>query len=129
MGQKLRALVIQAFCLFLSSVGVCAQNDLWDKYDRNGREAAERGHYDEAERSQMAAIKEAEKLGSKNLRLSHSLSELGVVYYEQGKYAKAEALYKRALGIEEELRGSEHTEVAKVLNNLAELYRIQASAL
>src|SRR5688572_11370747 len=106
--RKLKALVMSALCLFLLSVVARAQNTLWDKYTRSGTEAAERGNYDEAERNYLAAIREAEKLGPNNLYLSHSLSELGRVNYEQGKYAQAEALYKRALKIDEELQGAEH---------------------
>jgi tetratricopeptide (TPR) repeat protein len=50
---------------------------------------------------------------------------LAVLYEEQGKYEKAEPLYKRALIIVEKELGPEHPTVAASLNNLASLYSIQ----
>jgi tetratricopeptide (TPR) repeat protein len=44
---------------------------------------------------------------------------------DQGRYAEAEPLYKRALRIDEKALGPEHPDVAIDLNNLAELYRAQ----
>jgi tetratricopeptide (TPR) repeat protein len=48
---------------------------------------------------------------------------LAVLYNRQGRYAKAEALYKRALAILERALGPGHPDVATSLNNLAEPYR------
>ena len=49
----------------------------------------------------------------------------GHVYKEQGKYAEAEALYKRALAIREKALGADHPDVAETLYNLAVVYRPQ----
>jgi outer membrane protein assembly factor BamD (BamD/ComL family) len=38
-------------------------------------------------------------------------------YYNQGKYAEAETLFKRALALRENSLGPEHPEVATILNN------------
>ena len=54
------------------------------------------------------------------------LHNLAIVYKEQGKYAEAEALYKRALEIKEKALGADHPAVAMTLNNLAVLYQGQA---
>ena len=57
-----------------------------------------------------------------------NLNDLALLYRTQGRYAKAEPLYKRALAIGEKCarpRASVH--VATYLNNLAELYRVQRS--
>ena len=43
--------------------------------------------------------------------------------YTQGKYAEAEPLYQRALGIWETALGPEHPNVASVLENYAVLLR------
>jgi tetratricopeptide (TPR) repeat protein len=51
-----------------------------------------------------------------------SLSNLAILYYEQGKYVEAELLYKRALAISEKALGKDHPEVATVLENMAVLY-------
>ena len=55
--------------------------------------------------------------------MATSLNNLAVLYHAQGKYAEAEPLYRRALGIREKALGPEHPDVATSLNNLAELYR------
>ena len=50
-------------------------------------------------------------------------SHLGALYREQGKYAQAEPLYRRALAIQEKALGPEHPQVATVLENYADLLR------
>ena len=54
-----------------------------------------------------------------------SLNNLAALYADQGRYADAEPLYKRALAIREKALGPDHPDVATSLNNLAELYRDQ----
>ena len=44
------------------------------------------------------------------------------LYEAEGRYAEAEPLYKRALAIGEKALGSEHPDLANILNNLAKLY-------
>ena len=51
-----------------------------------------------------------------------SLNNLGELYRDQGKYAEAEFLYKRALIIWEKAYGSDDLNVATVLENMAKLY-------
>jgi tetratricopeptide (TPR) repeat protein len=48
-----------------------------------------------------------------------SLSNLAILYHEQGKYVEAELLYKRALAISEKALGKDHPDVATVLENMA----------
>jgi tetratricopeptide (TPR) repeat protein len=45
-----------------------------------------------------------------------------LLYDNQGRYADAEPLYKRALAIREKTLGPDHPDVAQSLNNLALLY-------
>ena len=45
--------------------------------------------------------------------------------WDQRKYAEAEPLYKRSLAIREKALGPEHPDVAKSLDNLAQLYDSQ----
>lgn len=54
--------------------------------------------------------------------LSVSFSNLALLYYYQGKYPDAEKLYKRALSINEEVRGPDHPAVGTNLHSLALLY-------
>jgi tetratricopeptide (TPR) repeat protein len=50
---------------------------------------------------------------------------LARVYYDQGRYAEAEALYQRTLAIDEHGLGPMHPDVAQSLNSLGGLYSIQ----
>ena len=50
-----------------------------------------------------------------------SLSNLGRVFDLQGKYADAEAVYRRSLDVRERVLGRDHPDVATVLNNLAKV--------
>ena len=50
-------------------------------------------------------------------------TNLAVIYQAQGRYAKAEELYRRALAIYEEVLGPEQPQLARGLENLAALLR------
>ena len=50
------------------------------------------------------------------------MNNLAKIYYAEGKYAEAEALYKRALAIREKALGSDHPDVVASMNNLAKIY-------
>jgi tetratricopeptide (TPR) repeat protein len=50
------------------------------------------------------------------------LNNLASVYHEQGRYAEAEALFKRSLAIREKALEPQHPDVGGVLINLANLY-------
>ena len=77
-----------------------------------------------------AALVEAQKLeavvkarfGVNHGNYGFALNNLAIVYDEQGKYADAEGLYKRALAIYEKAHGADHPTVAQTLNNLANVY-------
>ena len=51
------------------------------------------------------------------------LNNLANLYRDQGRYAKAEPLFKRALAIFEKALGPEHPNVAQSLENYAGLLR------
>jgi len=51
-------------------------------------------------------------------------NELGTLNYAKARHAEAEPLVRRALAISEKSYGPEHPDVARDLNNLAELLRI-----
>ena len=56
---------------------------------------------------------------------SRSLNNLALLYLDQGRYADAEPLIKRALAISEKALGPDHPGLATDLNNLAGLYHVQ----
>src|SRR5262245_35343333 len=54
-----------------------------------------------------------------------ALNQQAMTLHQRGKYAEAEALYKRSLDIQEKALGSDHPKVGIALDNLAGLYRDQ----
>ena len=54
---------------------------------------------------------------------ARSLNNLAGLYKQQGRYADAEPLYKRALAIFELTFKSEHPEVLKILGNYVQLLK------
>jgi tetratricopeptide (TPR) repeat protein len=53
--------------------------------------------------------------------VANSLNNLADLYGAQGRYARAEPLYQRALAIREKALGPDHPDVATSLSNLAQL--------
>ena len=58
-------------------------------------------------------------LGPNHPDVARSLNNLAQLYRDQGRYADAEPLYKRALAIYEKSLGPDHRDVATALSNLA----------
>ena len=87
---------------------------------RSGCYLSEHACYKEAEPLYQRALAIREQsLGPEHPEIATSLSNLAVLYRDQGKYAQAEPLYQRALMIFEKVLGPEHPEVATVLNPTA----------
>jgi len=83
------------------------------------------GLYAEAESLVEAAIHlQKEELGP-SWDLAESLSELGVLFREQGRYEESEATHLRSLAMREQLFGPDDVDVANVLNDLGVLYQDQ----
>ena len=61
-------------------------------------------------------------LGPDHPDTAHSLNDLAVLHYRQGKYEQSEPLYLRSIAIGEKTLESEHPDLATSLNNLALLY-------
>ena len=57
--------------------------------------------------------------------LAATLNDLAELCKEEGRYADAEPLYKRALATWKKALGPDHPDVAQSLNNLADLYSAQ----
>ncbi len=53
--------------------------------------------------------------------MAASFNNLALLYNDQGLYAEAEPLFERALAIVERVLGSEHPNLADVLDSYAEL--------
>ncbi len=117
-----RWLLVGLLCLGLwPMVAASAQETRWDSIMADASKAYHQADYAQAEKLYLAALKEAEKFGNQDLRLALSLNNLARLYKTQGNYAQAEPLLRRALAIREKVLGSEHPDVASVLENYAVL--------
>jgi tetratricopeptide (TPR) repeat protein len=65
----------------------------------------------------LSQIKDGDRLD-----IANSLDRLGTLYYQQGRYRRAEPLMKQALAIRKAELGDRHPSTATSLNNLAGLY-------
>lgn len=57
-----------------------------------------------------------------HMQVAEGLSNLAIMYNQQGDYARAQPLYERALAIWEKTRGPDHADVAHTLTDLAVLH-------
>jgi tetratricopeptide (TPR) repeat protein len=64
-------------------------------------------------------------LGQEHLTVANILTDLGELYYKEGKYSKAESCYQQALMIYEKVFGAEypHPRLARTLHNYAVLLK------
>ncbi len=85
------------------------------------KQAFKAAQYAEAERVFKLALKEVELSGLSSACLATNLNNLALLYFNQGKYDKAEPLYNRSLAIYEKSLGPNHRDVATTLAHLAKL--------
>src|SRR5277367_1299661 len=102
-----------------------AQESAWQANHDAGKKAFEAHRYGEAEKYYSAGLAQAEKFGEKDLRLAVSLFDMGIIYYVQQRYEKAEKTLKRAITVREDVPGPDEPELNKVLLELAEVYRAE----
>jgi tetratricopeptide (TPR) repeat protein len=77
------------------------------------------GKYDDSHAHFERALALAEKGGHDEVQVATILTNLGVLLETQGKYDEAREHLLRSLGIQEEMLGREHPDLAAPLNNLA----------
>ena len=99
--------------------------DVLNTYTEIGYKACEQGHYEVADQMFLAAIKEAQAAGEKDLRLGATLINIAATYIERRLYRKAESLYKQALALYNYVLGPNNWHCSMVLVNLAELCCLQ----
>ena len=103
-----------------------AESDItWEKLIEAASQTLRQGKYAHAEQQLKDALALAEKLGMHDPRLVASLNKLAQLYYAQGKFRRAEPLYRRALEISEMILGPSHPDLAANLSNLAAVYDAQ----
>src|SRR5262245_45042799 len=96
------ALVALAW-VFLSTEITLAEDLVWQKAIKDGKQLRDEGRYKEAEKAILFGLVEAEKLGPDDYRAAVSLNELAALYHGTGRLSEAEQLYRRALAIWERL--------------------------
>ena len=110
----------------LSTLGTAsAQETLWQTWREGGLKALQDGRLQEAERLLIAALEQAEKYGTEDLRVADAANDLAVVYATAGRSAEAELLFHRALLIGEKGLGTDHPGVGATVQNLGILYATQ----
>lgn len=122
-------LVLIASLMLVASMGFgapsFAQNDT-AALNARITELSRAGKYSEAIPLAQRLMADLEKkFGPDNRDVAASLSNLALLYGNQGRDAEAEPLGKRALAILEKVHGLDSSEVAASLNNLAALYQRQ----
>lgn len=98
-------------------------SNAFDDYRLAGREFLAQGQYGQAEVQMLAALKEAEAFGAKDIRLSQSLKALADFYKLRNQPAKAIPYYERALRTQEAALGADNSEVIASVVSLIQ-YRI-----
>jgi tetratricopeptide (TPR) repeat protein len=122
-----RGVIIISVLLFMTSMGgtVFGQDMLWQTWRNGGLHALQEGRLGDAERLLIAALEQAEKFGTDDLRVADAANDLAVVYARVGKAVEAELLFQRALLIGESKLGADHPEVGATIQNLGILYATQ----
>lgn len=90
----------------------------WESAEVQGKPGFEEGPDNGTENLIHAEIEQAEQIGSLNPRLAGSLNELGILYAKQHKFAQAETMFQRSLGVCVAVLGSDHPDVAVILKNI-----------
>jgi len=94
---------------------------VWQNEGRDSSGAPAVSAEKETERGLLAELRKEERKGTEDLALAGTLYRLAILRRQQGEFAEAEQLYRRALEIREREQGPNHPDVALVLNNLAAL--------
>jgi tetratricopeptide (TPR) repeat protein len=122
--KKLGALVMLA--IFFTSMSAFAEEGEWIKLIHEAQMKYNYGLYDQAEQLDTKALELAEQEGDpKQVHVSVTLNNLGMVLKAKRQYMQAELLFKRALEISERTYGPNSVLITADLTNLAFLYMEQ----
>src|SRR5690242_16539275 len=122
MRRRLRWLRFVCIFSFVSAATARADQSTWEKYVEQVRLLRQKGDFAAAEKAALAAIAEVEKSGLEDAKLARSWNNLGAIYYDTGRYAEAEKLFRRAVELWEKLFGPENSTRTQTYSNLAVLY-------
>jgi tetratricopeptide (TPR) repeat protein len=96
-----------------------AEEDRWRLQNDNAAGALQQGRYSEAASLFLAAVQQAQKFGTQDVRLAESLNGLAQAYRYQQNHAAAEPRARQSLAILERAPGPSHGAVIPSLVNIA----------
>jgi VWFA-related protein len=117
--HRLRALVLTLISL---QVPALAQTSAWEAKNRAGEKAFQEGKLADADGLFVAALKDAQQFGPKDLRLAPILNNLALVAFVRSNFVGAQENFERAISIIEAARGPEDPLLLPILDNLTRLY-------
>jgi tetratricopeptide (TPR) repeat protein len=119
-------------CLLVVALGFCATQALaatgsarygpWQAHMDAASLAESDGLLEDAERSLLEAIREAEKPGGSRMDLAVSVEALADFYHRADRRTDAEAQYLRSAKLWEELLGPDQPRIGITVHNLAVVY-------
>jgi tetratricopeptide (TPR) repeat protein len=112
-----RTLEVCAVGVFLVSGTLFAQDDEWKRLMEHGQALERHANYSQAASAYLDAVRI-----SRDRRLMIALNSLGLAYEEMGRFPEGERYYRRALEIMEQLGGTNQSDRALLMTNLALLY-------
>jgi hypothetical protein len=96
---------------------------IWPAYVNAASELWDTGRHDEAEHVLMSALAQAEELRLLDGDLVESVHELAGWYCANGRYNRAERLYRCVLRVRERVLGPGHIDMADSLERVASVLR------
>ena len=118
----MRQHVLAAAVAILTSVAGFPQTDDWRSRMQEGAAAETAGDYARAASSYRAATEVAERIDRRDRRRAVAWNAMATMYDALGRFAEAEAAYRRALKEAAEATGKAGPEYALVLGNLGSWY-------
>ena len=112
-----------SYPICLSLLAICCLSVITHGCTKSSRVTSPAPSQHHAEKQLLQTVAHAESLGKGNPLVLSSLYSLATYYRSQGQYEKAEAQYKKALQLKEELSGPDHPDIVTILENYAALLR------
>jgi tetratricopeptide (TPR) repeat protein len=93
----------------------------WEELNNEAMDFYQQGDLAMAEEKFMEAVKETEKFGPEDVRLSECMDNVIWIYHTRGKVAEAEEMIRRSLAIQEKAYGRDNQYISWNLSLLAEV--------
>jgi tetratricopeptide (TPR) repeat protein len=91
----------------------------WKELNTEAMEYYQKGDLAMAEEKFMEAVKETEKFGSEDIRLSECMDNVIWMYHTRGKVNEADAMIRQSLAIQEKVHGANNQYISWNLSLLA----------